>query len=363
VRRRAACLMRRVGRGLRSSLLTVTMGSAIAAASAADTARAVSLSAGHLAVVINTAEPLSVEIGEYYVRQRHIPRRNVSRVAFDGKAAVLSAAEFSRLKAAIDAQLPPDIRGYALTWVTPYRVECMSMTSAFALGFDPAYCAERCALTRVSPYFDAATLTPVDPPSAPRPVRVAMAVAALSFAQAKLLIDRGVAADGTAPRGTAYLVTTGDAHRDVRAAGYAEAAAAVARRLRVQLLQADAVRDRPDVMFYFIGAAQVPALQSNRFLPGAVADHLTSGGGVLVGGDQMSSLRWLEAGATASYGAVVEPCNFTTKFPNPALLMTHYLAGETLIEAYWKSVAMPGQGLFIGEPLARPFGSRPRSAH
>lgn len=35
--------------------------------------------------------------------------------------------------------------------------------------------------------------------------------------------------------------------------------------------------------------------------------------------------------------------------------MSHYLQGETLIEAYWKSVAMPGQGIFIGEPLAKPF--------
>jgi hypothetical protein len=29
-----------------------------------------------------------------------------------------------------------------------------------------------------------------------------------------------------------------------------------------------------------------------------------------------------------------------------------------LLEAYWKSVAMPGQGLFLGEPLARPFAGR-----
>jgi hypothetical protein len=36
--------------------------------------------------------------------------------------------------------------------------------------------------------------------------------------------------------------------------------------------------------------------------------------------------------------------------------MAHYLSGETLLESYWKSVAMPGQGLFIGDPLARPFG-------
>jgi uncharacterized protein (TIGR03790 family) len=108
-------------------------------------------------------------------------------------------------------------------------------------------------------------------------------------------------------------------------------------------------------MFYFIGAASVAGLDSNHFLPGAVGDHLTSYGGALTDGSQMSALRWLEAGATGSYGTVVEPCNLTAKFPNTGLMMRHYLAGETLVEAYWKSVAMPGQGLFIGEPLATPF--------
>ena len=43
--------------------------------------------------------------------------------------------------------------------------------------------------------------------------------------------------------------------------------------------------------------------------------------------------------------------------------MAHYLQGETLIEAYWKSVLMPGQGLFIGEPLARPFAGYTTSYH
>ena len=36
--------------------------------------------------------------------------------------------------------------------------------------------------------------------------------------------------------------------------------------------------------------------------------------------------------------------------------MTDHLGGETLIEANWKSVRMPGQGVCVGEPLARPFG-------
>jgi uncharacterized protein (TIGR03790 family) len=126
-------------------------------------------------------------------------------------------------------------------------------------------------------------------------------------------------------------------------------------RLRLEILNADAISLKSDVMFYFTGLANVSGLETNRFLPGAVADHLTSLGGLLTDSSQMSSLRWLEAGATGSYGAVVEPCNVTAKFPNVGLMMQHYLAGETLIEAYWKSVAMPAQGIFIGEPLARPW--------
>lgn len=127
--------------------------------------------------------------------------------------------------------------------------------------------------------------------------------------------------------------------------------------LPTEIVKANALENRSDVMFYFTGLTHVPSLDSNRFLPGAIADHLTSAGGELFGGSQMSSLAWLEAGATGSYGAVVEPCNFPAKFPLPGIVMAHYLQGETLIEAYWKSVQMPGQGLFIGEPLARPFAA------
>jgi hypothetical protein len=74
----------------------------------------------------------------------------------------------------------------------------------------------------------------------------------------------------------------------------------------------------------------------------------------------MSSLRWLEAGATASYGTVVEPCNHIQKFPFPGIAMFYYALGASALEAYWKSVAWPGEGVFIGEPLVRPFAPRIR---
>jgi hypothetical protein len=49
------------------------------------------------------------------------------------------------------------------------------------------------------------------------------------------------------------------------------------------------------------------------------------------------------------------------KFPQASVLIDHYLRGATVLEAYWKSVAMPGQGLFVGDPLARPWASVPRA--
>jgi hypothetical protein len=120
--------------------------------------------------------------------------------------------------------------------------------------------------------------------------------------------------------------------------------------------------DPQGVLFYFTGLEQVPGLAQVSWHPGAVADHLTSYGGVLPNGlGQMTALSWLRAGATASYGTVEEPCNWTQKFPQVSVLLSHYLRGTTVIEAYWKSVAWPGQGLFVGDPLARPWTDAPVS--
>jgi uncharacterized protein (TIGR03790 family) len=305
-----------------------------------------------LALVVNTLDPLSVEIGKYYARKRKIDFQNVVRVAFEPKAA-LSREEFEVIKQQVDEQVRPHVQAFALAWAAPWRVECMSITSAFAFGFDPASCAWGCKPTPFSRYFASATRAP----HADLGIRPAMALAAASLEEAKALIDRGVAADGTHPEGTAYLLTTSDAARSVRSPGYPLARRVAKGTIPVKILQQDTLTYRTDVLFYFTGAARVAGLETLRFLPGAIADHLTSSGGVLDagGGGQMSALEWLEAGATASYGTVAEPCNLPQKFPHPAVAIAHYLAGETLIEAYWKSVRMPGQGVFVGEPLAAPF--------
>jgi len=310
------------------------------------------LEATDLAVIVNDSDPLSQKISEYYQARRGIPEANMIHVRFTPGKPVMSRAEFARIKAEVDRQTPAAVQAYALTWAAPYRVDCMSITSAFAFGFDEAYCAHGCAATRSSPYFNSASLTPYDDFK----MRPTMVLAGLNFESVKALIERGIAADGTRPPGTGYLVSTDDKERNVRAEIFPQIIKAAGNWVRLRLVERNFIQDKRDVLFYFTGLARVPGLDSLAFVPGAMADHLTSTGGRLTDSGQMSSLRWLEAGATGSYGTVVEPCNIPDKFPNPGLAITWYLRGESLIEAYWKSVASPGQGIFIGEPLATPFG-------
>ncbi|MHB8410037.1 MAG: TIGR03790 family protein [Acidiferrobacterales bacterium] len=304
-----------------------------------------------LAVIINDDDPLSVRIGEYYQAMRHIPDANMIHIRFRPGSAIMSPSEFRALDARVDALTPHHVQAYALTWTVPYRVGCMSITTAFAAGFHRSYCASGCQATKYDPYFD----SPSHAPYTDLGIRPAMALAGRDFRDVKRLIDRGVASDGTFPHGTGYLLSTSDPARNVRAAMYPDIVRKLGSKVRLRVVRANYITGKKDVLFYFTGIVRVRALRSNHFLPGAIADHLTSLGGVLIHSSQMSSLKWLEAGAAGSYGTVVEPCNLVDKFPSPGVVIRFYLKGESLIEAYWKSVAMPGQGIFIGEPLAHPF--------
>ncbi len=310
------------------------------------------LSPEELAVIINDADPISVRIGRYYQEKRGIPAENIIHVSFPAGRPEISVAEFTPLKELVDRQTPARVQAYALAWGNPVRVGCMSITMAFADHYDRAYCAEpSCGITKFSTYFNSNSAAP----RTDHGLRPAVMLAAKSFQEAKSLIDRGIRSDNSNPRGTAYLMDTQDKKRSLRALGYPLIKQRFGDWLPIEVLRTNYLKNKKDVLFYFTGLKKVKHLKTLQFLPGAIADHLTSSGGQLFTSSQMSSLRWLEAGATGSYGTVVEPCAIGAKFPNPEVVMRHYLQGETLVEAYWKSVALPGQGIFIGEPLAAPF--------
>ncbi|ESS66936.1 hypothetical protein MGMO_174c00020 [Methyloglobulus morosus KoM1] len=330
-------------------LLLISVGSTLQAQSAIRALPA--WTAKEIAVIVNDRDPQSVQVAKYYQEKRKILPDQIIHVNFKTGLQSLSEAEFAAIKQQVDKQTPANVQGYALTWLLPFRVDCMSITTAFAVGFDKAFCATDCNETRRNPYFNSVSSRPYNDFH----WRPTIALAAKDYATVRQLIDRGIASDYSKPKGSAYLLKTTDRARSSRAVFFPEVVKKFDAVFPVNYLQKNFIEKRPDVMFYFTGLMHVQRIDRNNYLPGAVADHLTSTGGVLTGGSQMSILEWIGAGATGSYGTVVEPCNFPEKFSNPGVLMDYYLRGNTLIEAYWKSVAEPGQGIFVGEPLAKPF--------
>jgi len=324
---------------------------ALASAAIGSPAARADIDSSTLAVLVNDADPISREVGDYYAAARRIPERHLIHVRVANDVA-MSRASFAEFSSSLTAQLANEhVEALAITWRRPYRVDCMSITSALALGFDERYCATGCYPTKPSPLYDARTSSPL----AVFGVRPTMMIAAATLRQTKELIDRGVRADANAGASVdALLVTTTDVWRNVRSAEFAAIAASPPPRVH-PVRTTEFPTSATNVMFYFTGAVRVPHIDSIRFAPGAIADHLTSAGAIFEQDEQMTVLDWLDAGATASYGTVVEPCSFKEKFPDPNVAIRRYADGAPLIEAYWESVRMPGQGLFIGEPLARPF--------
>jgi len=315
-----------------------------------------------LGVLVNDDDPLSVAVAEAYVAARGIPEANVVHLTLPVGENVLSRDAFATAETATEDALPEGIEALALTWTQPFRVDCMSITSAFALGFDEMYCntVGGCATTAPVDYYGSASTRPVEDHG----LRPTMMIAATSAEGGEALIDRGVAADATFPTGDGYLVNTTDGARTVRAPTYPGVVSEWEGALSFTYVDngdgsgSNVVTDTSDILFYFTGLARVADIDTNTYLPGAIADHLTSFGGRVPTSGQMSIMEWLDAGATGSYGTVVEPCNYQQKFPSVPIVIDSYFHGATLVEAYWKSVRWPGEGLFVGEPLARPYGEQ-----
>ena len=324
-----------------------------------------------VAVIVNDQDSQSTTVGAYFQQKHGIPAANVIHVSFSpGSASHFSmdSTTFAALKSQVDAQLSSDIQAYAITWTFPYAVGAgMSITSAFAFGYDDTNAGgsntamvrplpRTCNVLPQDPYFDSASVRPYTDYN----IRPAMMIAGSTTRNATNVIDRGVLSAQIMPSGTGYFLDTSDVVRsNPRIADFQNTVMAWnhANGLTLNYLVEDYIQNMANVLFYETGLTTVPKINTNHYLPGSVADHLTSGGGNLESGQQMDVLAWLEAGATASYGEVVEPCARAQKFPQASVLVSNYFSGNTVVEAYTKSVQMPGEGLFVGDPLARPFGT------
>jgi hypothetical protein len=174
----------------------------------------------------------------------------------------------------------------------------------------------------------------------------------------KQMIHRSAAADGTAPKGTIYYLLNQDIRAKTRKWGFSPAIDQL-KQLGVAGEIVDGVlpRNKNDVAGIMAGIAD---FEWNKYgstlLPGAICEHLTSTGGVMmVNGGQTCISEFIRAGASGTSGAVFEPFAIQEKFPTP-FIHAYYAAGCSLAEAFYQSVSGPYQLLIIGDPLCKPWG-------
>ncbi len=183
-----------------------------------------------------------------------------------------------------------------------------------------------------------------------------------TLAQAVEALRRSSQADFTHPHGGFYFCDTDDIRTKTRRGGFEKAA----NRLRQMGFEAEVVktalpRGKARVLGAQTGAARFswPAAGSS-FVPGAIADNLTSLGGVMTAGSRQTKLtEFIKAGAAGSSGTVTEPYSIQQKFPLPQMYV-HYASGASLAEAFYMNVTGPYQLLIVGDPLCRPFSNAPQ---
>lgn len=171
------------------------------------------------------------------------------------------------------------------------------------------------------------------------------------------------ASDGTHPQGTVYLLQNPNVRSETRQPLFLATVEALKQRgRRAEILSRGkdgqngiVPREKTDVIGVVAGTKRFDWSRSgSRFLPGGIAESLTSYGGDFNRGAQTKLSEFLRHGAAGSSGAVAEPYSIQAKFPVP-LLHVYYADGSSLAEAFYQSIAAPYQLIIVGDPLARPF--------
>lgn len=327
-------------------------------------------SALHVAVVVNSHSADSMALGNYYRERRQLAPQNIVRISWTGSRTDWTRSQCQNLlvnpllTALTERRLAGQIRFVVLSMDIPYRVidgrDVNSTTSVLFYGFKTndwrSSGACRISPEGNNPYFATELAFDSLPASTNGPRFLATMLTAELLAEAMRTVDRGVASDSAFPTQTVLLQKTTDSARNVRFPNFDNAILDMQLNGLFPLIATNSNQTSglSDLLGMQTGLARFDVTQ-DTFVPGAMADSLTSYGGCLFEPcGQTNLLAFLRAGATASYGTVVEPCNYTEKFPDPSVYF-YQARGFTIAECCYQGLASPYQGVLVGEPLAAPF--------
>ena len=332
-------------------------------------------------VVANQNSSHSLQLANDYCERRGVPPQNLWRMTgWTGGSINWQESDFENylltplLTVISNRALTHQAMIVLLSMDIPYRVfngdSDNSTTSALFYGFKtnttpPAGLPDTCSLPDDSTNSYAFSELPFPlaaPQTASTNAFLAMMLTDTNLAQAETTLLRGAASDSSFPSETVYLEKTTDIDRNVRFVLFDNAIQESRARGDNAVIRTNSDSTALiDALGLDTGLITFSLPGDGAFVPGAIADSLTSyAGDILENAGQTPLLAFLEAGASGSYGTVIEPCNYTYKFPDP---MVYFFQnrGFCLAEAYYQSLSNPYQGLMAGEPLSAPF-ARPGGA-
>lgn len=178
--------------------------------------------------------------------------------------------------------------------------------------------------------------------------------------QATDVLRRAATADLTQPRAVVGFSKTKDVRTETRFPNFGDALLWLAARDRPTNVISTPLPTRPASYVGLVLGTATMNLDNRpwRFVPGAIAESLTSTGGAFDTPAQTKLTELLHAGAAMSSGAVAEPYSLQFKFPLP-IMHAYYAEGVSAIEAFYLSVTSPYQLLIVGEPICQPFAKPP----
>lgn len=333
-------------------------------------------------VVVNDHSAASLELGSHYAAARGIPPRQICHVSVttnhDLDWSGFTNALRDPVMCHLGAQgLSNQIDVVVFSRDIPYRIFTngfssnqhagLTATMFYGLFTSPDAFVAGCDLApgSANPYHAAErAFRHADAPSSNR-LYLSALLTGFDLDQGKRLADRGAASDAGAPAATFHFLHTSDIARNVQWPNFEPAdflVRSLGGPLSMESRDADELSGQTNLMGYMTGNA-LPNPAANAYAAGAYSEHLTSLGGFLFEGTgQMSILEWIRAGNAGAYGTVVEPCNYTEKFSEPAFAYW-YARGFSLAESQFMSVRHPYQGVLVGDPLAAPYATNlPRVA-
>jgi uncharacterized protein (TIGR03790 family) len=319
------------------------------------------LNVNKVLVLYNTNETVGKARAEKYATDWGIPLANVKGIAMGTSENTTNTTQFTTARNTITSS---GMDVCVAVWDKPlYYFTNNSITSALAVGRLTAY-DNLSGTLPTSPLYGYTGITPkADKNTTP-----------VFLLHSKLKTEISLAASGKKAQGSVYFKLANDQSGQPRGRSRMTEMQALDPNVGYVLennlngcsgdCEGNQIKYKSDMLAYFNGMYKITGMETNKIMPGAYGDYVTSLSGSLSNTSQTPITYMLDNGFIGTSGTVVEPWQNASggspgwlkeQFVNVAMFSDAYFTkGLSLGQAMWSSVKCPGRLLMIADPLCTP---------